>query len=202
MPLENRSDHTSPSAIPAAVNSEVTFLAGDSEDPNIRAPSLPADTDAHLERLFRHACELYDCAQMLKDPADRAAYQKELASICGLLAYKVPERSPMAKYLTQSRREQVADEINSAILYNARRPPISYLELYVRYTTVLMNNLNELRVKVPPASSIPAGVRLPPRRQPSPALPPAIAPAPSKGQADKDSADIIPPFDLKQFLSP
>ena len=83
---------------------------------NLRELSGETDGDAHLARLLKHVHELYDCAQALQDPHERAEYQHELSAVSGLLAYKVPEQSPMAKYLTQERREEVADEINSAIL--------------------------------------------------------------------------------------
>ncbi|TFY72674.1 hypothetical protein EVG20_g349 [Dentipellis fragilis] len=184
---------------PAAEASADTALSDISNGiANIREPDLIPDSDAHLERLFHHACELYDCSQLLKDPADRAAYHKELGSISSLLAYKVPEKSPMASYLSQSRREQVADEVNSAILYRAGLSPISYLELYVRYTGVLWQYLNDLRVKMPPAASMPPGVRLPVRR---PITANASVP-PTKAQTtDKDNSEVVPLFDLKSFLS-
>ena len=83
---------------------------------NIRDLSSEVDGDAHLSRLLKHVYELYDCAQALQDPHERAQYQHELSDVSSLLAYKVPEQSPMAKYLTQERRQVVADEINSAIL--------------------------------------------------------------------------------------
>jgi hypothetical protein len=84
---------------------------------NFRDPSGEmADGDAHLARLLKHVHELYECAQALQDPHGRAACLQDLSAVSGLLAYKVPEQSPMAKHLTQERREVVADEINSAIL--------------------------------------------------------------------------------------
>jgi hypothetical protein len=86
------------------------------------------DGDAHLARLLKHVHELYDCAQALHDPHKRAEYQHELSAVSGLLAYKVPEQSPMAKHLTQERREVVADEINSAILRVSLSPPITIIE--------------------------------------------------------------------------
>lgn len=67
------------------------------------------------ELLFR-AQKLYSAAGMLKNPSDRARYLKELGNVGGLLAYKHPENSPMAKYLSQERREAVAEQINAAIL--------------------------------------------------------------------------------------
>ena len=144
------------------------------------------DGDAHLARLLKHVHELYDCAQALQDPHERAEYQHELSAVSSLLAYKVPEQSPMAKYLTQERREEVADEINSAILcmsppnFNhhcraadvtdadrAGSPPISHLELYVRYNTVIWNYMNEHEFRVVPSRRWPAGVVPPSLSQPN-----------------------------------
>lgn len=68
-----------------------------------------------IDLLFR-AQKLYAAANLLHDPSDRARYLKELGNVGGLLAYKEPESSPMAKYLSQERRESVADQINGAIL--------------------------------------------------------------------------------------
>jgi len=86
------------------------------------------DGDAHLARLLKHVHELYDCVQALQEPHERAELQHELSAVSGLLAYKVPEQSPMAKYLTQERREVVADEINGAILRVSLSPPIAIVE--------------------------------------------------------------------------
>jgi len=86
------------------------------------------DADAHLARLLKHVHELYDCVQALQDPHKRADAQHKLSAVSGLLAYKVPEHSPMAKYLTQERREAVADEINSAILRVSLSPLVTIVE--------------------------------------------------------------------------
>jgi hypothetical protein len=83
------------------------------------------DGDAHLAQLLKHVHELYECAQDLQDPRERVDYQNDLSEVSGLLAYKVPEQSPLAKYLTQERREEVADEINSAILCMSLSFPIA-----------------------------------------------------------------------------
>jgi hypothetical protein len=96
---------------------------------NLRDPSGEMDGDAHLARLLKHVHEIYDCAQALQDPQKRAETQHELSAVSGLLAYKVPEQSPMAKYLTQDRREAVSNEINSAILRVSLSPPVTIVEL-------------------------------------------------------------------------
>lgn len=46
----------------------------------------------------------------------RAMYLKELESVTALLAYTDLERSPVRKYLDQSRRVALAEQINSAIM--------------------------------------------------------------------------------------
>lgn len=92
---------------------------------NLRELSGETDGDAHLAQLLKLVHELYDSAQALQDPHERAEYQHELSAVSSLLAYKAPEQSPMAKYLTQERREEVADEINSAILCMSLSTPIT-----------------------------------------------------------------------------
>ncbi|KAI9446363.1 hypothetical protein H4582DRAFT_2069716 [Lactarius indigo] len=162
---------------------------------NIRDLSSEVDGDAHLSRLLKHVYELYDCAQALQDPHDRAEYQHELSAVSSLLAYKVPEQSPMAKYLAQERRQVVADEINSAILHRAGSPPISYLELYVRYNTAIWGYMNEHNISVPPRGW-PTGIALPRRPQP------IIASAPSNVKMSRrDDTEVVPIFNLSQFLS-
>jgi hypothetical protein len=74
------------------------------------------DPEAKQTELLCLAQKLYSSANQLRDANARAAYLKELGNVGGLLAYKHPESSPMAKYLSQTRREAVADQINSAIL--------------------------------------------------------------------------------------
>ena len=183
---------------------------------NFRDPSGEVDGDAHLARLLKHVHELYDCAQALQDPHERAEYQHELSAVSGLLVYKVPEQSPMAKYLTQERREVVADEINSAILRmsfsppvtrrivdvsdadRAGCPPISYLELYVRYNTVIWNYMNEHEFRVALSRRWPTGVILSPRPQPT------IVSIPSGAKASmskRDESEVNPSSLLQAFAS-
>lgn len=74
------------------------------------------DPEAKQEELLARAQKLYVSAQMLEEPVYRARYLEELGHVGGILAYTHPESSPMAKYLSQERREAVADQINNAIL--------------------------------------------------------------------------------------
>lgn len=66
--------------------------------------------------LLSKAQKLHALANALPKASDRSIYLKELNNVGGLLAYKVPETSSISKYLSQERREAVADQINSAIL--------------------------------------------------------------------------------------
>lgn len=93
-----------------------------SADSSSISPQVPASTEDnpdHLTQqmaLLTRAQKLYAFSTTLQNPLDRATYLKELENVGGLLAYKVPEKSSMAKYLTLERREAVADQINRAIL--------------------------------------------------------------------------------------
>lgn len=179
---------------------------------SIREPLPNVDSDEHLSQLFQLARELYECAENLSDPADRVSYQKELSVITSVMAYKDPEHSHLAKYYTQARREQVAEQINSAILRRASLPtlmlvfssvkliysavldknggsPISSLELYVRYTTAMLNTLNDLHVKVPSTSNIPSGLRLARHHNGIS----SVAPTAKVAGVDKDVSEVYSP---------
>jgi solute carrier family 66 (lysosomal lysine-arginine transporter), member 1 len=145
--------------------------------------SKVADTVDQQTALLNSAQKLYALAKMLPSEQDIARYMKELESVLGLLAYRVPEESPMSEYLSQGRREAVADQIDYAILYHSKRPVISHLELYTRYTTTIWDILHRLEVK------------------PHPSIPPtgAKASVPTKGR--QEVQDICPPFDLHSFVN-
>lgn len=75
----------------------------------------PDNEDANVQLLIR-AQNLYSEANQLSRPQDRATYLHELGQVGGILAYTVPERSPLTNYMAQIRREGVANQIDSAIL--------------------------------------------------------------------------------------
>lgn len=154
------------------------------------APDLLIDERYQTELLLRGQ-KLYASVELLRKPEDRATYSKELENVGGLLAYKVPELSPMSKYLDQARRESVAEQINRAILYYSNLPAVSQLELAVRYNSCLWDELNKLQVKVPPNSSRPLGVLLPPQ--------PTNKGTSSSGEK-KPTVEYLPPFNLASFL--
>jgi hypothetical protein len=100
IPLE-----TTPSMSLLEASVDRPFHYGDSEE----------DEKRQAELLSR-AQKLHAAAKLLRKPKDQAVYAEELANVSGLLVYKVPEESPMSNYLSQERREAVADQIQSAIL--------------------------------------------------------------------------------------
>lgn len=87
-----------------------------SPQPTTAIPEVPTEPLEAQMVLLSKAQKLHALATALPNAADRAIYLKELNNVGGLLAYKVPETSSIAKYLSQERREAVADQINSAIL--------------------------------------------------------------------------------------
>jgi len=72
--------------------------------------------------LLHKAQKLYSEANCLPKATDRALYLKELAQVSALLAYPHPEKSIMAPYLAQDRREAVAEQIDRAILRTSPTP--------------------------------------------------------------------------------
>ncbi|KAG1754644.1 PQ loop repeat-domain-containing protein [Suillus lakei] len=157
-----------------------------------RDPDLMDDERYQTELILR-AQKLYALVELLRKPEDRATYLKELENVGGLLAYKVPEMSPMSKYLDQARRERVADQINRAILYHSNLLSVSHLEVAVRYNSCLWAALSELRVRVPTNSSRPAGVALPPK-------PTSRSASTSGEKKPTNTVEYLPPFDLGLFL--
>ena len=74
-----------------------------------------ADSEANIQLLHR-AQSLYSEANQLPDKNDRVMYLNELGSVGGILAYKFPEESPLVAYMSQERREGIANQIDGAIL--------------------------------------------------------------------------------------
>lgn len=115
-----------PSAISSLTGSpsisDVDTDIDDGDEPAPTAGLIPderADPIAyqeHLSNLITRIQKLHALANALPKESDRETYAEELDQVGGLLAYRVPEGSPMARYLSQGRREAVADQINAAIL--------------------------------------------------------------------------------------
>lgn len=144
-------------------------------------------TPERLGTLLAKGQKLYALASTLTDPKEKELYRKELENVGGLLAYTVPEESPVHKYMSYERREAVADQINRATLYRSGLSPISTIEVLTRYTTVLWQAARVHGVKVR------TGAYLPPRTAGPPTPSPATRP-------DETVQELVPLFDLKQFL--
>ncbi|KAF8077865.1 CTLH/CRA C-terminal to lish motif domain-containing protein [Lyophyllum atratum] len=163
-------------------------MDGDTPEPPHTSPqqelqAMDVDSSPPFEqqlRLLSKARKLLGLAEMLTKPGDRDLYLKELTNVGGLLAYKVPEHSTISKYLSQERREAVADQINRAILDRVRLPPVSSLELLTRYTSTVWSFAHQIGAKPRPGALIPP-TTLPPTSQ-------------------KES-ETVPPFDLEYFLN-
>lgn len=139
--------------------------------------SRPTEGPEYLEQqmaLLTRAQKLYAYLNTLPNVADRAIYMKELENVGGLLAYKIPEESSVAKYLALERREAVADQINRAILSEfgvlstliltrrltsflerTNQPLVSSLELVTRQTQLVWQLAHENGVKARPGSIMP-----------------------------------------------
>ncbi|THH04604.1 hypothetical protein EW145_g5398 [Phellinidium pouzarii] len=163
-------------------------------------PSLDRSSDAfsdHQTDLLHRAQRLYAIVESLRDMRDRDLYRKELNSVGGLLAYPAPEKSPMAKYMGQERREAVADQVNSAILYHLSQPATSVIELFARQTAALWSTMRDCDMKLPPPSQYPTGASPPPS-----SIQDILAPCKtgSSGKTEKQDAERIPAFDLHEFI--
>ncbi|KAI5119179.1 hypothetical protein M0805_000633 [Coniferiporia weirii] len=157
---------------------------------------------AQQTELLHRAQRLYASVESLRDVRDRDLYRKELNSVGGLLAYRVPESSKISKYMEQGRREAVADQVNSAILYHMGQPATSLAELYVRQTAAVWLTMRDVDLRIPPPSLWPAGISLPLSDAlgvEDPVAPPSKAG--SSVKAEKVEAEqYVPQFDLRQFL--
>ncbi|KAJ2923456.1 hypothetical protein H1R20_g13630, partial [Candolleomyces eurysporus] len=107
----------------AASQSDISTAMDTSEHSTLPLRELPAvepgvrDIDPEvLDSLIYKGRKLYALVKALPNPKDREVYKQELKNVGGILAYKDPEESSVAKYLAYQRREAVADQINRAVL--------------------------------------------------------------------------------------
>ncbi|KAH9901391.1 CTLH/CRA C-terminal to lish motif domain-containing protein [Cubamyces lactineus] len=181
---------------------------GSEEDEDDDAEVTDEATEQANAQLLHRAQSLYSEVNGLTHPTDRAMYLAELGQVGGIIAYPVPERSPLEKYMAQSRREAVAAQIDSAILHRANRPTISRIELYARYTGAIWSMLHDMNVNVPPRNKWPANVSLPPSRagESKPAAKEFTSIedviAATKKTNEKETEEVLPRFDLHLFIDP
>ncbi|KAF9469151.1 CTLH/CRA C-terminal to lish motif domain-containing protein, partial [Collybia nuda] len=160
-----------------------------SPQPTTATPEVPTEPLEAQMVLLSKAQKLHALATALPNAADRAIYLKELNNVGGLLAYKVPETSSIAKYLSQERREAVADQINSAILDRSALPSVSSLELLTRYISTIWSFAHQYSVNPRPGAL----------------LPPTTSSYAHNTESSTKSSDseqeVVPPFDLQLFLN-
>lgn len=99
--------------------------------PSVSASTSKASMETFDEKkvagLISRGRKLWALANALPQFKTRDTYRKELENVGGLLAYKVPEESPVAKYLSYERREATADQVNRAILCESKPPRQRFL---------------------------------------------------------------------------
>jgi len=104
----------------------------------------------------------------------------------------------MARYLSQERREAVADQINAAVLYRTQHSAVSKLELQVRYTTALWGWMHDMKYELPPQKKWPHGVH--PPGNPSAITTPTMEKLAVQGTPPVEQNETVPPFNLEELL--
>lgn len=100
-----------------------------------------------LHSALAYAQGLYASAQKLPS-FWRAMYLKELEQVTALLAYTDVEHSPVRRFLHRSRKVALAEQVNSAILFRSGKPSQPLVEVAVRQTTFLWNQMVGEEVQV------------------------------------------------------
>ncbi|GAA5878477.1 hypothetical protein JCM3774_006414 [Rhodotorula dairenensis] len=88
---------------------------------------------------------------------DREGWERECIDVCGLLAYKDLATCPVRGYLSQSRRDCLAEMVNSAILQHTGRTPHTLLSLAARQAAAMWDTLREMNHPFPPPEAVPTG---------------------------------------------
>jgi solute carrier family 66 (lysosomal lysine-arginine transporter), member 1 len=90
--------------------------------------------ESHYADLLQRMRRLHSDTLKLPEKHDLVKYTAELTNVAGLLAYPIPEHSPLARYFSHERREAVADQINHAILCTSARFCVAFI-LVSKYFT-------------------------------------------------------------------
>ncbi|KAF7304774.1 hypothetical protein MKEN_01191500 [Mycena kentingensis (nom. inval.)] len=106
----------------------------------------PEDDDRTIADLLERLQKLNVLVDMLPLAAERGTYQRELEGVAGLLAFPDAQGSPVARYLSKERRDNVASQINTAILYRMGHSATPQLELSTRYTFAILSLLSEWQI--------------------------------------------------------
>lgn len=105
----------SASPAPSSASSTGSNTSANGLSGSAHSNASPAGMNPFLHAALSHAVVLNTNVQKLP-PYWRSMYLKELNNVMVLLAYTDLERSPVRKYLDQSRRVALAEQINSAIM--------------------------------------------------------------------------------------
>ncbi|GAB4830366.1 hypothetical protein Ancab_020003 [Ancistrocladus abbreviatus] len=114
---------------------------------------LEKNCDLHFDLLSLHFVELVSSRKFtealefaqkkLTTFGKVQKYVEKLEDFMALLAYEEPEKSPMFHLLSLDYRQQVADNLNRAILAHANLPSYSSLERLIQQVTVVRQFLNQ-----------------------------------------------------------
>lgn len=125
---------------------------------------LEENTDLHFDLLSLHFGELVSsrkCTEALEFAQNKLAafgkvqkYVEKLEDFMALLAYEDPEKSPMFHLLGSEHRQNVADNLNRAILAHANLPSYSAMERLIQQTTVVRQCLYQENSKDTPPFSL------------------------------------------------
>ncbi|MED6169838.1 hypothetical protein PIB30_025089 [Stylosanthes scabra] len=92
----------------------------------------------------RKCSEALEFAQTKLSPFGKEQkYMEKLEDFMALLAYKDPEKSPMFHLLSLEYRQQVADNLNRAILEHLNLPSYTAMERLIQQATVVRQCLNQ-----------------------------------------------------------
>ncbi|KEP55269.1 Ran-binding protein in the microtubule-organising centre protein [Rhizoctonia solani 123E] len=122
--------------------------------------STKSRSEARQRHLFQLASGLYQGIKSLASSADRETYAKEVEQVCSLMLGPSPESSLAAPYLSMSRREAVADQVNSAMLWYVGEAPAPRLQIWSQTAKVVWDQIVATRPTLPRTDDIPADVRM------------------------------------------
>ncbi|GAA5932998.1 uncharacterized protein JCM15063_002264 [Sporobolomyces koalae] len=122
----------------AGMSSSVASLASSTTSTSLLSTAITASQS------------LLTSIRSLPPSKDKESFERECVDVCGLLAYKDLTNCPVRGYLEMSRREGLAEMVNSAILQRTNRTPLPLLALAARQATATWQTLAELKVQFPP----------------------------------------------------
>ncbi|KAF9265478.1 hypothetical protein L218DRAFT_860010 [Marasmius fiardii PR-910] len=135
-------------------------------------PTVSTDGPETIDQqtaLLKSAQKLHALANTLPTKKENERYMKELTNVVGLMAYRIPETSPVASYLSQERRDALAEQIDKAILCRLELPVISRLELLMRESCTTWDFLHNLKVPLKTGAHLfPAGYVQPAKGEDNP----------------------------------